>query len=143
MDEMIRCTNPCCRRHFLPNPRVKNQQYCNRKECQRVRKRLWQREKMRSDPDYRANQRDNRKRWQKRNPDYWRQYRMSHPQYGERNRLLQRIRDRKRRLENLAKMDALSQVSLLKSGTYYVVPDDADLAKMDSLWRKYLLIPAS
>jgi hypothetical protein len=143
MNEMKRCANPCCRRFFLPNPRVKNQRYCGRKDCRRLRRRLWQREKRRSDPDYRANQLDCQKRWRKQNPEYWQQYRMGNPQYVERNRLLQRRRDEKRRLENLAKMDSLSQVSLLKSGTYYVVPDDASLAKMDSLWRKYLLIPAT
>lgn len=51
MNDMIRCANPCCQRLFVPNPRVKNQRYCNRKNCQRVRKRLWQREKMAGDPD--------------------------------------------------------------------------------------------
>jgi len=136
MNNMIRCANSCCRRHFLPNPRVKDQQYCNRTECQRVRRRLWQKEKMASDPDYQANQRDCQKRWRKQNPDYWRQYRMNNPLYVERNRLLQRKRDRKRRLDNLAKMDALKRVSLLESGTYYIIPEGADLAKMDALdWR--------
>lgn len=143
MNEVKRCANPCCRRHFLPNPRVKDQRYCERKECQRVRRRLWQQEKMRSDPDYQGNQRDCRRRWRKQNPDYWREYRMSHPLYVERNRLLQRMRDEKRRRKNLAKMDAFKRVSLLESGTYYVVPDGVDLAKMDALWRKFLLIPAT
>lgn len=143
MNDMIRCANPSCRRLFLPNPRVKTQRYCARKDCQRVRKRLWQREKMRSDPDYQENQRDCQRRWRKQNPDYWRQYRMGNPQYVERNRLLQRKRDEKRRGRNLAKMDALERVSLLESGTYYVIPDGVDLAKMDALWRKFLLIPAT
>ena len=38
------------------NPRSKNQRYCGKKECQRARKRLWQKNKMATDPDYRANQ---------------------------------------------------------------------------------------
>lgn len=143
MNEMKRCANPCCRRLFLPNPRVKNQRYCNREECQRVRRRLWQREKMRSDPDYRANQQDCQKRWRKQNPDYWRQYRMEHPQYVERNRLLQRKRDKKRRVQNLAKMDALERVSLLESGIYYLIPEGSDLAKMDALNRRFILIPTT
>ena len=143
MNDMIRCANPCCRRHFLPNPRVKDQQYCNRKECQRVRRRLWQREKIASDPDYRANQGDCQKRWREQNPDYWRQYRMSHPLYVERNRLLQRKRDRKRRLDSLAKMDALERVSPLESGAYYIIPDGVNLAKMDALNRRFILIPTT
>ena len=140
MNNMIRCANPCCKRHFLPNPRVKNQQYCNRKECQQVRRSLWQREKMASDPDYRANQGDCQKRWRKQNPDYWRQYRMNNPLYVERNRLLQRKRDRKRRLGSLAKMDALEQFSRLESGTYYIIPEGVDLAKMDASARRYIML---
>lgn len=143
MNNMIRCVNPCCRRYFLPNPRVKTQRYCNRKECQRVRRRLWQKEKIASDLDYQANQRDCQKRWRKQNPDYWRQYRMNNPLYVERNRLLQRKRDRKRRLDNLAKMDALKRVSLLESGTYYIIPEGADLAKMDALDRRFILFPTT
>lgn len=143
MDKTIRCANPCCRRHFLPNPRVKNQRYCSREECRRLRRRLWQREKMASDPDYRANQRDCRKRWREQNPDYWRQYRMNHTQYVERNRLLQKKRDRKRHVQNLAKMDSLKRVSLLESGIYYLIPEGVYLAKMDSLKRRIILIPTT
>ena len=43
MNQKIRCANPNCRRLFLPDPRVKGQRYCNKKACQRVRKRQWQR----------------------------------------------------------------------------------------------------
>jgi len=143
MDKMHRCTNPSCRRNFLPNPRVKNQRYCNRKDCQRVRKTLWQREKMANDPDYKATQRDCRKRWLKQNPDYWREYRIRNPQYTEHNRLLQKKRDRKRRLDNLAKMDALERVSRLESGTYYLMPEGVDLAKMDALNHRFILIPTT
>ena len=143
MDKMHRCANPSCRRNFLPNPRVKNQRYCNRKDCQRVRKTLWQREKMANDPDYKATQQDCRKRWLKQNPDYWREYRIRNPQYTEHNRLLQKKRDRKRRLGNLAKMDALERVSHLESGTYYLMPEGVDLAKMDALNHRFILIPTT
>ena len=35
-----RCAH--CRQVFIPNPRVKNQQYCDRQICQNVRKAKWQ-----------------------------------------------------------------------------------------------------
>jgi len=35
------------------NPRSKNQRYCGKQECQRARKRMWQKNKMATDPDYR------------------------------------------------------------------------------------------
>jgi len=143
MDDMIRCANPDCRRFFLPHPCVRNQRYCGREECRRVRRRLWQREKMAGDPDYKANQRDSQEAWRGRNAGYWRRYRVCHPEYVERNRLLQRRRDRKRRVRNLAKMDSIKTVSLLESGTYHVIPESADLAKMDPLSWRFILIPAT
>jgi class 3 adenylate cyclase len=83
---------------------VKNQQYCGKKECQRARKRSWQKEKIATDPDYRANQRECNKAWRGRNPDYWRHYRKNHPRYVEKNRLLQKARRRRR----VVKMDAFA-----------------------------------
>jgi hypothetical protein len=44
----IRCAHCSCL--FFPDPRVKNQRYCSSKECQRARKRLWQKEKLAHDP---------------------------------------------------------------------------------------------
>lgn len=50
MKPMIKCAN--CGRMVPANPRVKNQNYCNRKACQRVRKNKWKQSKIASDPDY-------------------------------------------------------------------------------------------
>jgi hypothetical protein len=136
MSLMIRCAH--CRRSFHPDPRVKNQRFCGAAACQRARKTLWQRQKMASDPDYKENQRACQKDWQKRHPRYWRTYRARHPGYCRRNRLLQRLRDRKRPLKSLAKMDASRAISSVKPGTYYLIPQ---LAKMDALAQKVLVIP--
>ena len=53
MNSVIPCTH--CGRLFAPDPRVKNQRYCGEKDCQRVRKRKWQKEKLATDDDYKAN----------------------------------------------------------------------------------------
>ena len=143
MSDKIRCANPACRCLFLPNPHVKNHRYCNKKQCQRVRKRRWQRQKMKNDPDYRDDHRDAQQRWMAENRDYWRRYRERNPGYVKRNRLLQRERDRKRRIRNLAKMDASKQISFVKPGSYYLIPAKSDLAKMDTSFQKYFLIPSS
>jgi hypothetical protein len=45
-----------CSKEFRPNPRVKNQKYCNNRECQRTRRARWRRHKMATDPDYLDNQ---------------------------------------------------------------------------------------
>ena len=127
MTQKIRCANPNCRRLFLPDPRVKAQRYCSRKECQHLRKRQWQRQKIKDDPDYRDDQRDAQQCWMEQNRDYWRRYREQHPGYVKRNRLLQRERDRGRRLPRLAKMDALSP-------KYFLIPQAYPfLAKKDSM----------
>ena len=141
MSQKIRCANPGCRRLFLPDPRVKNQRYCDKKECRRFRKRQWQRQKLKEDPDYRDNQQRAQQSWIEQNRDYWQRYRDSHPGYVKRNRLLQRERDRNRHKSYLAKMDALRDVSSVKPGSYYLIPAKGNLAKMDTISPKYFLIP--
>ncbi len=141
MNHMTRCAHR--RRLILSNPRVKDQRYCSQKACQRARKTLWQRQKMATDPDYQLNQRDCQKDWKRRTPGYWRRYRSQHPGSRARNRLLQKHRDRRRRLQHLAKMDALGEISPVKPGSYYLIPAKGDLAKMDALSHKYFLIPSA
>lgn len=142
MSQMIRCANPNCRRLFVRDPRVKGQRYCREKECQRLRKTLWQREKMTTDSDYRKNQQESQKCWLEQNRDYWRTYRADHPQYVEHNRFLQKGRDqtRRQRLAELAKMDASQAISPITAGTYYLIPAKGNLAKMDATASKYLVI---
>lgn len=139
MDCMIRCAH--CRCLFLANLRVKTQRFCSNKTCQQARKTRWQRQKMATDADYQANQRDCQKSWHQRHPGYWRQYRRRRSDYTERNRLLQKHRDH-RRIHDLAKMDASEPVSFLKPGIYHLIPEVGQgLAKMDALSHKCRLIP--
>lgn len=140
MRVQIRCVNCTCL--FFPDPRVKNQRYCSKRDCQRARKRLWQKEKLARDPDYKLNQRDSNQQWHSHHPDYWKNYRLGHPEYTRRNRELQKGRDRGGAVD-LAKMDASELQPLVKQGTYYLMPEAADLAKMDSSALKVYLIPAT
>jgi hypothetical protein len=143
MKHQIRCAHCACL--FSPNPRVKHLRYCGSKPCQNARKRLWQRAKLASDPDYQQNRRDCQKAWCRRNPHYWKNYRLNHPEYARGNRELQKARDQGRNhpRSDLAKMDALAPLSIVKQGTYYLVPDSAPLAKMDASAQKICLIPVS
>ena len=128
-----------CHSIFVPDPRVKNHAYCNRPKCQRAKKARWQREKVRRDLDYQADHREAQKTWQQQHPDYWKDYRGQHPDYVQTNRRKQKKRDQKRRLKNLAKMDAIKPFPFIKSGSYYITPD---LAKMDAKGQKIIIIPA-
>ena len=127
MTQKVRCANPTCRRPFVPDPRVTNYWYCSRKVCRRFRKRSWQREEMKTDCDYRKNQQESHQCWMEQTRDYYQRYRAKNPQCVTRNRLLQKLRDQKRRDRSLAKMDPISP-------QYFLIPDTSPLlAKKDSM----------
>jgi hypothetical protein len=134
MDCSIRCAH--CGGMFSPDPRVKNQRYCAEKGCQRARKRKWQNEKLATDPDYKANQRACQVEWHARHPGYFQEYRRNHPQYCERNNLLQRCRNAGSRV--IAKMDELKPAPGNESGAVFLLPL---IAKMDASVSKFLFIP--
>lgn len=73
----------CCGQSFEPRPQAPGQAYCSSPDCQRARKRQWQRAKLQSDSDYRINQRAAQQAWSQRNPDYWRNYRDARPDYEQ------------------------------------------------------------
>ena len=131
--ENRRCRH--CEKPFQPRSQNLKQAYCSKPECQRARKRLWQQEKLKSDSDYRENQRQAQKRWQKHHPDYWKQYRANHPQYVAHNRERQHDRNTWRRnladviaaandASMFAKMDASAGNIPLSSGTYKLTSVD-------------------
>ncbi len=128
-----------CSRGFSPNPRVKNQKYCGAKECRKARRNRMQRMKMAGDPDYRANQKQCQEQWQKNNPGYYKKYRGEHPEYAERNRLLQAGRNAKRGKDKasrlIAKMYSLNRgVYSRKGAVCKLIPQGAGpIAKMYSL----------
>ena len=125
----------CCKRGFPPHPAVRDQRYCSDPECQKTRKRKWQKEKLANDSDYRANQAEAQKQWQGRNKDYWKRYREKNPAYTERNRTAQKERNRRRRSgAKIAKMDELRGETPVSSGRYRLVPlCNLGIAKMDEL----------
>lgn len=131
------CVHCCC--EFESNPRVPDQKYCNKKECRRVRRRIWQRKKMAEDPIYKENQQDCWKDWRERHPNYYKEYRKKHPEYTATNRALQKLRDIKRRKNGLdkllVKMDSLgSRLHRHSGGMFRLIPKGRKLlAKMDSL----------
>ena len=109
-----------------------NQTHCSKKSCQSERRRLWQKNKLKTDPDYRENQKSAQQAWQERNKQYWQKYREEHPSYTEQNRILQRRRNRKQGADEIAKMDVSIPVQFPCSGTYQLIPRlRKQIAKMD------------
>ncbi len=91
-----------CRQVFQPAPYHPQQQVCGNPACQSQRRRDYHRQKIASDPVYQQVCLESPRKWRKANPDYWKKYRQKHPEQVERNRRQQRLRDKKRRLVNLA-----------------------------------------
>ncbi len=137
-----------CGEVFVPCPRVKNQEYCRNPECQRARKREWNRRKM-ADSDYRANQQKAQRAWRAQNPEYWRKYRQEHPQEAERNRLKQRERNRAARrpgvplsIPVIAKMDSIGHPSMpVLAGRYQLMQLDNPDCKTDAIIVEIRSIP--
>ena len=135
---------PCvaCGQPFQPRPQVPQQSYCSAPECQRERRRQWQRRKLQTDPDYQDNQARAHQAWSQRNPEYWREYRESHSEYVERNRVLQHERNAKTMVGPIAKMDASNPAIPLPSGIYHLsLVTDAGIAKMD-VWTVEITVHA-
>lgn len=81
------------------NPHLKGKQkYCSDKECQNARINDWKKRQYANSPDYRAKNNDKLKVWRKAYPadQYQKKYRDKHPEYEDRNRELQRVRNKRR-----------------------------------------------
>lgn len=100
---------------------------------------------MAKDQDYKDNQRRCQKEWLTHHPGYYRDYRANHPEYVQRNRLLQLRRNAKRGKDKLsrliAKIDSLDRTVFSRKGELFkLIPQDNRLiAKIDSFIVK--LIP--
>lgn len=139
----ITCCN--CKTRIKANPRLKgtSQHYCSKAECQRARKKKWQKDKLQNDEEYRLKQLDCMKHWRKERPfhSYMRRYRQDHPGYAEENRKKQITRNSGRRkteqaAEKIVKMDALA-LNTSNTGTYEMTRLRRDkygkIVKMDAL----------
>ena len=137
---MRRCRHCGCL--FEVCNKVKKHEYCNKKKCQRARKRKWQKDKLKNDPIYRKDQKTAQEDWLNNNPDYWKNYRHDNKEYTDRNREKQRLRNKIKRSEStqkadlkpIAKMDTLTRDNNIISGRYELIPVTSDMiAKMDAL----------
>ena len=126
--EQRRCAG--CHKLFHPRPQSPGQTFCSAAECQRERKRRWQKARRAADPDYRDNDVQASRQWRSRHPGYWREYRREHPRYVIGNRQRQRERDRAVRDDpipaapksDLANEDASILAPPLETGTYRMIP---------------------
>jgi acetyl/propionyl-CoA carboxylase alpha subunit len=118
-----------CGGEFPRHPSVKNQKYCNAKECRKASRREWKREKYATNKSYRQKCLDQQKRWREKRPAhvYQKEYRACKPDYEKRNRELQAERNKKRQKEQdsmIVNRNTLSphpSVEGTLSGTYVLM----------------------
>jgi hypothetical protein len=121
-----------CQQVFQPSKFQRLQVVCSGAECQRKRRTEYHRNKIASDREYREVCRDSPRKWRSRNPDYWKQYRQKNPISADRNRSQQQLRDRKRRLCNLANNTSALDLKHSAAQVWLVGPGAADLANNNS-----------
>jgi hypothetical protein len=76
--------------------------------------------------------RESPRKWRAHNPGYWKQYRQDHPAATKRNCQQQRIRDRKRRLRNLANNTSALDLKHSAAQVWLFGADAAHLADNNS-----------
>jgi hypothetical protein len=118
-------------------------------ECRRAKKAAWKRTKMRTDADFRQDQRLSNQKWAQTHRDYWSRYRQRNPDKANRNRILQRIRNKRRTADRqksaeqnealIAKVDASTSQNYNMIGQFWLVPI---IAKVDALKVNIVEVPA-
>ncbi len=152
-DICIHCGQPF-KRH------CNTQKYCGKTDCQNARKAKWRRDELNKNPKFKAEQKQAHQDWKDKRPqDYWKNYRKKTVKKTERNRILQRMRNQRRRRfkvekkfilaasKNIAKIDSsklIAKIDVVKPSPhqalneFWIVPV---IAKIDVVRANILIIP--
>ena len=122
-----------CGTPFVPQPHIRTQKYCPEPSCQRERRRRKQAEKRASNPERRASDAQYFRDWADKHPDYWKQYRLGHPEYSERNRTQQRRRNETRDKSMIAN-EAVCPPPCPPSGHYRLTPVIGNVIANEDVW---------
>lgn len=123
-----------CGREFTPRPQVRNQTFCSAPECQRERHRQWQKRKRQLDAKYRKVDAEYSSAWAVANAGYWERYRESHPDYADRNRLLQKQRNAKSRKLKAATQNPAEPGITFPTGRYQLIRIDSEGVANGNVW---------
>jgi hypothetical protein len=131
-----------CQQNFQPSKFQRRQAVCGEADCQSRRRADYHRRKLAADPEYRDVCRDSPRKWRSRNPAYWKQYRQKNPASTGRNHEQQQLRDRKRRLLNLANNTSALDLKHSAAGVWLLTEAAADLANNNSVSGQVWVIEA-
>lgn len=114
----IRCH--FCHHLFYPDPRCKKPIACSKAGCQKARKYASDKRWRDSDSELLSDRQQVTRLWLANHPDYLREYRRSHPDYTERNRIKERLRRKKRTYRGPIDISALiSAYPAEKQGNFF------------------------
>ena len=108
-----------CGGAFTPHASAPHQKYCG-KRCYQKSRNHRQKERLKNDPDYQANQSSSQRKWRTRNPQYMRDYRKKNPGYVKRNRIQQRRRNRARQKSSQPLSSLVSSEAIVKMTSLHV-----------------------
>ena len=120
-----------CKQRKIKNLRIKSgQRYCGSRACQQARKNKHERERLKNDPVYYEKRKAQKANWQnKQQGAYQKTYRENHPDYNNRNLILQRTSYQTTKTRSISidmpkivKTDALTSKMLIDSGLYEIRP---------------------
>jgi len=122
-----------CEKNFQPSKYQPEQAVCSDAACQQRRRSEYRQQKLAADPEYRQVCRDSACKWRAENPGYWKRYREKHPDSVSRNREQQKMRDRKRRLLDLANNNSALDLKHAAAGVWLLNAPGVNLANNNSV----------
>ena len=118
-----------CQQSFEPSKVRPDQRVCSQPECQRRRRADYHRRKIATDAEYAQVVRDSQRKWRHTHPDFQKTYWQSHPVAADRNRQMQRRRDRHRQAQSLVKNNSALDLKRSSAEVWLVGPAARDLEK--------------
>src|SRR6056297_516351 len=151
MPSTFKCLH--CKKTLPQNPRLKKiQKYCSAKKCQQIRRSLRKKERYNSDLMYRKKHLETQKAWRENRPAYLyqKEYRKNHPRYVERNRELQKTRNKNRKKEpvtmivngtSLFTQSSINEsLAIFKLKNKKIVNGTSFIARMEILSKKEVIL---
>jgi hypothetical protein len=132
-----------CQREFETSRFHPEQTVCADKACQQQRRRQNRNRKLALDAEYRQVCRDSARKWRANHAGYGKQYRAAKPDAVTRNRILQRQRDLRQRLADLANNNPALDLKSSAAGVWWLGPGARDLANNNLAATQVIILQGS
>ncbi len=120
-----------------------DQKYCPMETCQKARKAAWQRKQLNKNTVYKKDQKLANKDWQVKTPGYWKAYRTTNPEKAERNRILQRARNQRRRtrIQDTKSLRSTANSTVIKETSKLIAKMDVGKVNYHQRFNEFWIVP--